>query len=81
MRSRYHPDGSIDYHADWALEILRYANEELARRQLVQREETLRMAAAAHDERAMTAKKPAIATAAKTALTGMPAEPLKAFII
>jgi hypothetical protein len=31
VRSRYSPDGSIDYDADRALEILRHADEELAR--------------------------------------------------
>ena len=81
MRSRYHPDGSIEYDADRALEILRYADEELARRQLAQQEEALRMTAAAHAEPDMTAKKPAMATAcAKTAFPGMPEDPLEAFM-
>ena len=38
MRSRYNPDGSIDYDADRALEILRHADEELARMHQAQQE-------------------------------------------
>ena len=33
MRSRYLPDGSIDYEADRVLEMLRHADEELERLQ------------------------------------------------
>ena len=39
MRSRYNPDGSIDYDSDRALEILRHADEELARMHQAQQEE------------------------------------------
>ena len=41
MRSRYQPDGSVDYEADRMLEILRHADEELARQQ---REQAQQMA-------------------------------------
>lgn len=81
MRSRYHADGSIDYDADRALEILRYADEELARRRSAKQEESLRLTAAAHGEPDMTAKTPAFAAAcAKTAFPGMPEDPLEAFM-
>jgi hypothetical protein len=36
MRSRYNPDGSVDYEADRMLEILRQADEELDRQQRAQ---------------------------------------------
>ncbi len=79
MRSRYHPDGSIDYDADRALEILRYADEELARRQLAQQEEALRTHAVGHDETNGLAMKPATVTAGgMTVFPGMADDPLKA---
>ena len=59
MRSRYHPDGSIDYDADRALEILRNADEELTRRHQQQNEEAMRVAATSSSCASLVAHKPA----------------------
>ncbi|MDC3255108.1 hypothetical protein OAV21_01765 [bacterium] len=63
MRSRYNPDGSIDYDADRALEILRHADEELARIRRVQQE---KHSFGAHPAGSTSMAKPAIVA------TGMP---------
>lgn len=81
MRSRYQPDGSIDYDADRALEILRHADEELARRHQAQQEEVLRMTAGNHGETDIVTKGPSAAAAGiMTTFPGMPDDPLKAFL-
>ena len=80
MRSRYHPDGSIDYDADRALEILRFADEELARRHQARQEEALLMSGG-HGESDMVTKTPgATRVRAKATFPGMPEDPLQAFL-
>jgi hypothetical protein len=81
MRSRYQPDGSIDYDADRALEILRHADEELARRHQAQQEEVLRMTTGDHWGPDMVTKTPSAAAAGVMAtFPGMPEDPLHGFL-
>ena len=83
MRSRYLPDGSIDYDADRALEILRQADEELARRHQQQSEEAMRGAASSSSITTAVGAKPSAGKgkgAFEASLAGLPENPMAALM-
>ncbi len=59
MRSRYHPDGSVDYEADRMLEIIRLADEELERQRYQQAQVERTCATPAQTKPSSTRKAPA----------------------
>ena len=73
MRSRYNPDGSVDYEADREIEMLRLADQELERlrREQIESGETLESSACSAKPKTKPTKEPGKKAASPFATTNL----------